>query len=66
MTVLAYRGHPGGAEEAHAAREVADQFPECQVDVIDGDHAEPTSPVLIVVRKLTSTEGNALKTTSQR
>ncbi len=66
MTVLAYRGHPGGAEEARAARQVADRFPECQVDAIEGDHAEPTSPVLIVVRKLTSTEGNALKTTSQR
>jgi glycine/D-amino acid oxidase-like deaminating enzyme/23S rRNA U2552 (ribose-2'-O)-methylase RlmE/FtsJ len=50
MTVIAYRGHPGGLAEAQAVEaELLAVDPE-RTDQIDSDPANPASPVLFVYR----------------
>lgn len=53
VTIIAYRGHAGGLEEAATVEQAitelsADQF---ETSRIEGDSHKPTSPVLFVVRK---------------
>lgn len=65
ITVIAYRGHSGGQEEAAAVLKLAEEFNECRTDVIESESSDPTSPVLIVFRKMQCSSGNEMKTTSQ-
>ena len=53
MTVTAYRGHPGGQEEASAVEEIAQQVPvdNFTVDVIPGSEENNESPILFVFRR---------------
>jgi len=53
MTVVAYRGHPGGQEETQAVEEVARQQAgtEISVDMIPGSEDNNESPVLFVFRR---------------
>jgi glycine/D-amino acid oxidase-like deaminating enzyme len=53
MTVIAYRGHPGGKEETHAVEEVARQQEATvmSVDIIPGSEDNNESPVLFVFRR---------------
>ena len=53
MTVTAYRGHPGGREEASAVDEIAQQTRSetFAVDVIPGSSDNDESPVLYVFRR---------------
>ena len=52
MTVTAYRGHPGGQQEAAAVAELAKSLPAASitVDVIPGSDDNNESPVLFVFR----------------
>ncbi len=50
LTVIGYRGHPGGAEEADAVRETLKSMTEFAVEEIPGGES-PTSPVLFVATK---------------
>ena len=52
MTVTAYRGHPGGQEEARAVDEIAQEVNVeiFTVDVIPGSEENEASPVLYVFR----------------
>lgn len=65
ITVIAYRGHSGGQEEAAAVLRLAEEFDECRTDVIESESSDPMSPVLIVFRKMQCSAGNEMKTTSQ-
>ena len=65
ITVIAYRGHSGGQEEAAAVLKLAEEFNDCRTDVIESESSDPTSPVLIVFRKMQCSAGNEMKTTSQ-
>ena len=53
MTVTAYRGHPGGQEEARAVDEIAQEVNVeiFTVDVIPGSEENEASPVLYVFRR---------------
>ena len=53
MTVTAYRGHPGGQQEAAAVAELAKSLPDASitVDVIPGSEDNNESPVLFVFRR---------------
>ena len=52
MTVTAYRGHPGGQEEANAVNEIAREThgETIAVDVIPGSESNNESPILYVFR----------------
>jgi predicted methyltransferase len=50
VTVIAYRGHAGGAEETHAVRELVRALPTAEFETHEVDPV-PTSPVLIVIRR---------------
>jgi len=52
MTVTAYRGHPGGQEEAAAVERIAKQQtpPHISVDIIPGSVDNQESPILYVFR----------------
>lgn len=65
ITVIAYRGHSGGQEEAAAVLKMAEEIEDFRTEVIESEFSEPTSPVLIVFRKMLSSAGNEMKTTSQ-
>ncbi len=53
ITIIAYRGHAGGLEEATIVEQYLGELPTDQYRTsrIDGDANNPTSPVLFVVRK---------------
>lgn len=53
MTVTAYRGHPGGQEEANAVKEIARETSgeTFSVDVIPGSENNHESPILYVFRR---------------
>ncbi len=53
VTIIAYRGHAGGLEEATIVERCLADLPTDQFKTsrIDGDSNNPTSPVLFVVRK---------------
>ena len=55
ITIIAYRGHAGGLEEATIVEQYLTELPTDQFETsrIDGDSNNPTSPVLFVVRKAT-------------
>ena len=55
LTIIAYRGHAGGLEEATIVEQYLAELPTDQFETsrIDGDSNNPTSPVLFVVRKET-------------
>jgi glycine oxidase len=55
VTIIAYRGHAGGLEEATIVEQCLAELPtaQYQTSCIDGDSNNPTSPVLFVVRKTT-------------
>ena len=50
LTAIVYRGHPGGAAEYAAVEQLAAAFPDLRVDVVPGDEADETSPVLFAFR----------------
>lgn len=50
LTVIGYRGHPGGTEETDAVREKLNSMKEFAVEEIPGGES-PTSPVLFVATK---------------
>lgn len=54
VTIIAYRGHAGGLEEATVVEQCLAELPtdQYQTSRIDGDSNNPTSPVLFVVRKI--------------
>ena len=53
LTIIAYRGHAGGLEEATIVEQYLAELPTDQFETsrIDSDANNPTSPVLFVVRK---------------
>ncbi len=51
VTILAYRGHKGGPEEAEAVESWLQDQQDCTVERIDSQPAKPTSPVLFVMKK---------------
>ena len=53
VTIIAYRGHAGGLEEATSVEQSLAELPveQYQISRIDGDSDNPTSPVLFIVRK---------------
>ena len=53
VTIVAYRGHAGGLEEATIVEHCLAELPTAQFETsrIDGDANNATSPVLFVVRK---------------
>jgi predicted methyltransferase len=53
LTVVGYRGHPGGAEETDAVRGYLKTLPGFEVEEIPGSDS-PVSPVLFVATKLRS------------
>lgn len=53
LTVVGYRGHPGGAAETDAVREYLRGWPAFEVEEIPGSDS-PLSPVLFVATKLTT------------
>lgn len=55
LTIIAYRGHAGGLEEATIVEQYLSELPtdQYQTSRIDGDANNATSPVLFVVRKIT-------------
>ena len=54
ITIIAYRGHAGGLEEATIVEQYLTELPtdQYQTSRIDGDANNPTSPVLFVVRRI--------------
>jgi predicted RNA methylase len=50
LTAIVYRGHPGGAAEYAAVEQLAAAFPDLRVDLVPGDEADETSPVLFAFR----------------
>jgi hypothetical protein len=51
ITILAYRGHDGGPEEAQAVECWLQDQQDCTVERIDSQPAKATSPVLFVLMK---------------
>jgi glycine oxidase len=51
ITILAYRGHEGGPEEAEAVESWLQDRDDCTVERLDSRPAKPTSPVLFVMTK---------------
>lgn len=54
LTVIAYRGHSGGAAESTAVGDFATACQGCRVDEVVGDDRDATSPVLFVFRRMNS------------
>ena len=54
VTIIAYRGHAGGLEEAAAVEQWTAELPadHFETTLIEGDPAKATSPVLFVVRRV--------------
>jgi hypothetical protein len=54
ITIIAYRGHAGGLEEATIVEQYLAELPTnlYQTSRIEGDSNHPTSPVLFVVRRI--------------
>ena len=53
VTIIAYRGHAGGVEEATAVEQLIAELPidEYETSRIEGDSDNPASPVLFVARR---------------
>ena len=51
ITVLAYRGHPGGAEEGAAVESWLREQKDCTLEVISSRPPRSTSPVLYILRR---------------
>ncbi|MGB0738581.1 MAG: FAD-dependent oxidoreductase [Planctomycetaceae bacterium] len=59
LTVLAYRGHSGGSEEAESVDQFFSETQAGQVSVIPGNTDDSSSPVLFLFQKSTSVNSDA-------
>lgn len=50
ISVVCYRGHPGGAEEAEAVWRCANKIPGCELETVGREECED-GPFLVLVRK---------------